>query len=201
MNGLALLLLLGSVVFLLQSCSSTGALRTLYVPPNVKPDTVGPNYLHNVSQVKYWDRISPANRATNFAWWDSSGTVREMADYYNKVIVISFFGTWSPPSDNQLLFLDSIYTQDTNAFVIAVAMREGVRGGKAVQKLDSFARARNIPYEVLVGSPDFGFTYGGIDVVPTTFVIDQEHRITATFEGFVTEDKLRAAITKAEASN
>ena len=185
--------------FALQSCSNS-SMRTLFIPPDVKPDTIGPNYLHNVSQIKYWDRISPANRATNFAWWDSTGTVHEMNSYYDKVVVLTFFSTWSMPSIDQLNMLDSIGARDTNLLVLATAMKEGVRGGAAVLRLDSFARAHHLPYEVLVGSPDFGFTYSGIDRVPTTFIIDRRRRIENTFEGFVAEPKLQAAIRSAEAA-
>lgn len=193
---LALACLAGLAV---QSCSSS-TMRTLFIPPNVRPDTLGPNFLHNVSQIKYWDRISPADRATNFAWWDSTGTVREMNSYYDKVVVLTFFSTWSLPSIDQLTMLDSISRSDTNLLVLATAMKEGVRGGAAVVRLDSFVQAHHLPYEVLVGSPDFGFTYSGIDRVPTTFVIDRNRRIENTFEGFVAKAKLEASIRSAEAA-
>ncbi|HET6399872.1 MAG TPA: TlpA disulfide reductase family protein [Candidatus Kapabacteria bacterium] len=183
---------------MLQSCNPNSVMRTLYLPPNVAPDTVGPDYLHTVSQIKYWDRITAADRATNFGWWDSAGKVHEMNEFYNKIVVLNFFGTWSPSSIQQLEVLDSIDGRDTNVLFLAVAMKEAVRGGKAVIRLDSFARARGVPYEVLVGSPDFGDTYGGIDVVPTSFVIDLRRKIAATFEGFATKEKLLDAIAKAE---
>ena len=191
--ALATLLLAG----VLQSCNPSGTMRTLFIPPNVAPDTLGPEYLHNVSQVKYWDRISPADRATNFAWWDAAGNVLEMNEFYDKIIVLNFFGTWSPPSIRQLDILDSV-ERDTNVLILAVAMKEKVRGGMAVRLLDSFARVHTIPYEILVGSPDFGDTYSGIDVVPTTFVIDLRRKISATFEGFAAEAKLLDAIAKAK---
>jgi thiol-disulfide isomerase/thioredoxin len=187
------------LVSCLQGCNSNGTMRTLYIPPNVQPDTIGPEYLHHVSQIKYWDRISAANRATNFAWWDANGVVHEMNEFYDKIIVLNFFGTWSAPSLSQMNILDSL-EQDTNVLVLAVAMKERVRGGMAVQLLDSFARAHRIPYELLTGSSDFSYTYGGIDVVPTTFVIDVRRKITATFEGFATKTKLLDAIASAKAA-
>ncbi len=197
----AVVLLLATVVGMasFQSCS-TSAMRTLYIPANVKPDTIGPNYLRTVSQIKYWDRISPADRATNFAWWNQTGAVREMNDYYNKVVVLTFFSTSFLPSVDQLDILDSLDAEDTNALIIAVAMKEVVRGGQAVLRIDSFVQSHDLPFEVLVGTPDFGFTYGGIDRVPTTFVIDRTRRISATFEGFVTEEKLHAATVSAESA-
>lgn len=191
--ALATVLLAG----ILQSCNPSSTMRTLFIPPNVAPDTLGPEYIHNVSQIKYWDRITAADRATNFGWWDSTGKVHEMNEFYDKIVVLNFFGTWSAPSVEQLDVLDSV-ERDTNVIVLAVAMKEKVRGGFAVRLLDSFARAHNIPYEIFVGSPDFGSTYSGIDVVPTTFVIDLRRKIAATFEGFATEAKLLDAIAKAK---
>jgi hypothetical protein len=161
-------------------------------------DTTGPHYLHNVSEIKYWDRISSANHATNFGWMDSIGKVHEMYAYYDKIIVLTFFSTSFPPSVNELASLDSARIADTNAMFIGVSMKEGVQNGKAVLLIDSFARAHNIPYQLLIGSPDFGFTYSGIDVVPTTFIITLKRKISATFEGYVPEATLLTAISEAE---
>jgi peroxiredoxin len=180
-----------------QSCSTS--VRTAFVPPAIVLDTTGPHYLHNVSEVKYWDRISSANRATNFGWYDSTGKVHEMYEFYDKVVVLSFFGTWSPAAVNELATLDSARSSgDTNVLYLGVSMKEGVLNGKAVRRIDSFARSQNIPFQLLIGSPDFGYTYSGIDVVPTTFVITLKRKISATFEGYVSEAKLLNAISEAE---
>ena len=181
----------------LQSCSTSNSLKKIFVPENVTIDSLVPKYLHNVSQIKYWDRISSANRATNFAWWDSTGQTHEMFEFWNRIVVLNFFSTWSAPAMQQLAVFDSIRA-DTNVLVLLVAMKEGVMGGKAVVRLDSIARARGITPEVLVGSRDFGFTYGGIDAVPTTFVLDYKRKTAAEFDGFVTKDSLLKAVNKAE---
>jgi hypothetical protein len=179
-----------------QSC--TTSLKNTFVPPNIVLDTTGPHYLHNVSEIKYWDRISSANHATNFGWMDSTGNVHEMYEFYDKIVVLSFFSAWSPPSINQLDALDSARALNPNVLFIGVAMKEGVQAGKAVLRVDSFARMRGIPFELLIGSPDFGYTYSGIDVVPTTFVITLKRKISTTFEGYVSEAKLLEAISEAE---
>jgi hypothetical protein len=177
-----------------QSCTTT----LKFVPPTIVLDTTGPHYLHNVSEIKYWDRISSANHATNFAWMDSTGKVHEMYEYYDKIVVLTFFSTWSPPSINELAALDSARITDTNALYIGVSMKEGVINGKAVVRIDSFARVRGIPIQLLIGSPDFGFTYSGIDVVPTTFIITLKRKISTTFEGYVPEATILGAISEAE---
>ena len=184
----------------LQSCTSSNMMKTVYIPQSGTPDTIGPNYLCTVSQIKYWDRITSADRATNFGWWDSTGQIVEMNTFYNKVIVLDFFSTWSPPSLDQLNQIDSARRAmpDTNVLYIGVTMREKATGGKAVVLIDSFARAHHLGYQILIGSRDFGFTYGGIDAVPTTFVITRKRRVAATFEGVVSTTKLLDAISKAE---
>ncbi|MDP4200744.1 MAG: TlpA disulfide reductase family protein [Bacteroidota bacterium] len=174
-------------------------MKTLFVPPVVAVDSNVPKYLHNVSQIKFWDRMSPANRATSFAWWDSTGQVHEMNEYYNKVVVLAFFGTWSSTSMAQLASIDTMLAaHDTNVLLIGVSMRERVLDGKAVILIDSFARARGIPYQILIGSRDFAFTYGGVDAVPTTFIISRKRKIAATLEGYTPAAILRREITNAE---
>src|SRR3954464_13440992 len=66
------------------SCGdSQKSLKKIFSPPDVVLDTTGPHYLHNVSEIKYWDRIGQANRATNFSWFDSTGKVHEMNEYFD----------------------------------------------------------------------------------------------------------------------
>jgi len=185
----------------LQSCAPNQTMKTItFVPPSVTQDTLGPKYLHNVSQIKYWDRIAAANRATNFGWWDSTGRVVEMNEFYNKVVVLTFFGTWSMPSLDQLyrIRLARLDNPDTNVLFIGVAMREPATDGAAVLRVDSFAHARHVDYQLLIGSRDFGFTYGGIDAVPTTFVIARSRKIIATFDGVISEGKLVDTVASAE---
>lgn len=174
-------------------------LKNPYIPEK-SIDSTGPNYLRNVSQIERWDRISTADRATGFAWWDSVGMVHELDEYWNKVVVLNFFGTWSAPCLSQLTVLHNLQSDqhDTNVIYIGVTQRESVTNGKAVVYIDSFAKANHITNQLLIGTRDFGFTYGGIDVVPTTFVINPRRRIVATFEGEVPASSLETAIAKAK---
>lgn len=192
--GILLALTLG----ILAGCQ-TYTLKNPYIPEKAA-DSTGPQYRHNVSQVKYWDRISTVEQATGFAWWDSTGATHELGEYWNKVVVLNFFGTWSPPCLSQLEVIRKLRADmnDTSVVYIGVTQREAVSAGRAVIYIDSFAQARSIPYQLLIGTRDFGFTYGGIDVVPTTFVINSRRKITATFEGEVPASALKAAIAKAK---
>jgi hypothetical protein len=189
-----------SALVITAGCQSGYTLKTPYVPTS-QADTTGPHYLHNVSQIKFYDRITTSNTATGFAWWDSTGKVRELNEFYDKVVVLTFFGTWSESSHRQLDEIDQSrsYGADTNVMYLAVSQKEGITGGRAVERIDSFARARKIDYQVLIGSRDFGFTYGGIDAVPTTFIITRKRRISDTYEGLVNSAALLAGIGKAEA--
>ena len=125
-----------------------------------------------------------------------------MNEYYNKVIVLNFFGTWSQASVDQLREIAKVRQQpDTNVVFLGVTQREKVLGGKAVIALDSFVKTYHIDYPVVIGSRDFGFCYGGIDVVPTTFLITRRRYISDQIEGYIAADALKAAIAKAEGRN
>lgn len=177
----------------------TYTLKNPYVPEK-SIDSTGPKYLQNVSQIQYWDRISTADQATGFAWWDSTGATHELSEYWNKVVVLNFFGSWSAPCASQIAELQKLRSQqhDSNVVYIGVTQREALAAGKAVAYIDSLAHARAIDYQLLIGTRDFGFTYGGIDVVPTTFVINSRRKIVSTFEGEVPASALAAAIAKAK---
>src|SRR6266540_2038598 len=133
-------------VMLFSACAeSKKTLKEIFLPASTGIDSNTPKYLHNVSQIKAWERMSQANRATNFSWWDSAGNVHEMYDYYDKVVVLTFFGTWSQASVTQLASIDTVIRSgDTNVMIIAASLREGVFNGKAVLYIDSFARVHDM---------------------------------------------------------
>ncbi len=138
--------------------------------------------------------------ATNFAWYDSLGKIHEMTrDYEGKVIVLTFFSTWSDLAVQQFPDLIKLHHElvDSNVIFMASSMKEGVQGSKLVMMLDTFVRAHNIDFQVLAGSLDFSWTYGGVSRVPTTFIVSHRGHVTATLEGKQTIAELKKEIWRA----
>jgi cytochrome c biogenesis protein CcmG/thiol:disulfide interchange protein DsbE len=73
--------------------------------------------------------------------------------------------------------------------IIGVSVDE--EGADAVQ---SFAKTARINYPVVMANPATMESYGPMDAIPTTFIIDREGRIYQTHRGMVTYDEIERAI-------
>jgi peroxiredoxin len=73
--------------------------------------------------------------------------------------------------------------------VIGVSVDED--GPAAVQ---SFAERARMNYPVVMADPDTLKSYGPIDAIPTTFIIDREGRVYQVHRGMLTYDNIESAI-------
>lgn len=60
-----------------------------------------------------------------------------------------------------------------------------------------FIKKHNINYPILIGSEEVYRQYGGINAIPTTFIIDKEGRIRNKHIGLVPKNVLVEEIKKA----
>ena len=57
-----------------------------------------------------------------------------------------------------------------------------------------FAAEKKINYRVVLGNDKTGDQYGGIEALPTTFIIDRDGRIAKTFVGLSDKKEFQDAI-------
>ena len=106
-------------------------------------------------------------------------TVR-LSDYKGKVVVLNFWATWCPPCREEIPDLVSLQKQYAarGVVVLGVSMDEG---GPA--KVARFAKKYGINYPVVMGDEKTSENFGGIQVLPTTFIIDREGNIVDGLQG------------------
>jgi thiol-disulfide isomerase/thioredoxin len=156
------------------------------------------NFSRSVSTIKFFDRVSSNNYATNFAWWDSTGTVHELRENYGKVILLNFWSTWCKPCVAERSVFDRLRAKYGDSLaVIGITLKESLNGANAVLPVQSFIDSIGIPYQQIVGTSELSYSYGGIDILPTTIVISPELKLVATLQGEQTAESLEKAIRKA----
>jgi thiol-disulfide isomerase/thioredoxin len=145
--------------------------------------------------------VSPAGAemAADFAWSDASGA-HKLSDYRGKVVLINFWGTWCPPCRRELPSLVKI-RQDLGSEkfeIIGINVGEQPRDGSSVeQHVAKFASANNIGWPLVIADESIVNAYGGIEVVPTTFIVDGSGKIVERIQGSRDEAGFRALIEKA----
>jgi cytochrome c biogenesis protein CcmG/thiol:disulfide interchange protein DsbE len=122
--------------------------------------------------------------APPFALKDAEGKTVSLEDYKGKVVLLNFWATWCGPCKIEIpWFMDFEQKYKDRGFaVVGVSMDE--EGWKVVKP---YLAEEKINYRVLLGNDSVGTLYGGVDSLPTTFVIDRDGRIAATHIGLVSK--------------
>jgi peroxiredoxin len=151
-------LALAAVLLVLPGCSSS--------PKTVRAASVKPG--------------KERKAAPDFALKDANGQTVRLADYRGKVVLLDFWATWCGPCKIEIPWFKEFEREnkDKGFAVIGVAMDD--EGWDVVKP---FAKDLEINYRLVAGNDAVTEQYGGIDALPTTFLIDRDGRIASIHVG------------------
>ncbi|MGH9584150.1 MAG: peroxiredoxin family protein [Bryobacteraceae bacterium] len=119
-------------------------------------------------------RVKDAKAAPNFTLTDAGGRHVSLSDFRGKVVVLNFWATWCGPCQIEIPWFVQFEQQfrSKGLEIVGVSMDED--GWPAVKP---FVRERHINYTILLGNESVAQLYGGLDALPTTFILDRKGRI------------------------
>jgi cytochrome c biogenesis protein CcmG/thiol:disulfide interchange protein DsbE len=129
--------------------------------------------------------LAARQAAPNFSLKDANGaTVTFPAEYKGKVVLLNFWATWCVPCKAEIPWFQEFEAKfkDRGFAVLGVSLDEE---GWGVVK--PYVAERKINYRMVIGSEEVSTIYGGIDSLPTTFMIDKEGKIAAIHTGLVSK--------------
>jgi cytochrome c biogenesis protein CcmG/thiol:disulfide interchange protein DsbE len=143
---------------LFQGCSTS--------PTTVKAASLKPN--------------SERHDAPDFALKDAEGKTVHLADYRGKVVLLDFWATWCDPCRLEIPWFIEMQrkNKDRGFEVLGVSMDD--EGWEVVKP---FMKNIGVNYRVLIGNDQTTEMYGGVDALPTTFLIDRQGKIAAVHIG------------------
>jgi len=129
--------------------------------------------------------------APDFELKDSDGRTVRLSDYRGKVVLLNFWATWCGPCRIEIpWFIEFERTLKDRGFaVLGVSLDEG--GWDVVKP---YLKQVGVNYRVLLGDDRVATLYGGVDSLPTTFLIDRQGRIAAVHVGLVSKKAYQQGI-------
>ena len=136
---------------------------------------------------------SKRNAAPAFTLKDSNGTTVSLADYKGKVVLLNFWATWCGPCKIEIPWFVEFEQQykDRGFAVLGVAMDE--EGWDIVRP---YITEKRVNYRILMGNDQVAQLYGGVESLPTTFLLDREGRIASTHIGLISKGDYKNEITQ-----
>lgn len=118
--------------------------------------------------------------APDFTLQDANGTPVKLTDYKGKVVLLNFWATWCGPCAMEIpWFMEFQQKYKSQGFeVLGVSMDD--EGWKVVKP---YVSEHRINYRVVLGNDSVSQLYGGVDSLPTSFLIDQQGRVAFVHVG------------------
>lgn len=143
----------------------------------------------------YKAKIDPASRdaAQYFELPNVDGEIISLNEFKGKVVILNFWASWSQPCRNAVpdfIQLKNEY-KDQPVEVIGISLDTDTK-----ENVPIFIEESGINYPVLYGTMSVARSYGDIQSIPTTFVLDKEGRIYSTYVGNLDKQVYKEDINK-----
>jgi peroxiredoxin len=118
--------------------------------------------------------------APDFALRDLDGTMRDLASFRGRVILLTFWATWCPPCRAEMLSMAGLYQTYKDYGFEVVAVSSDVQGAEVVQP---FVTQLHLSFTTLLDATGQVTRLYGVTSLPTTYLLDREGRLVTVAIG------------------
>lgn len=141
--------------------------------PTSRPVVVAKNSNAEAQNVPVLYFAKDPQAAPPFLVRDLSGKVVSTAALKGKVVLLNFWATWCGPCREEIPEMIKLQAQYEDSLEIIGASEDEA----PPQQVAKFAQKAGINYPVIMSSAQLEREYGGVDALPTTFVINADGRV------------------------
>jgi thiol-disulfide isomerase/thioredoxin len=131
--------------------------------------------------------------------WIQDGKEKKFSEFVKgKIVLLNFWGTWCPPCRREIPDLVEVANEGENKdfVVVGITLERDIENAETNVK--EFAKQKGIKYlNIIDKDQSIARAYGGINAVPTTFIIDKKGKIVETLVGARMKQDFIDAINRA----
>lgn len=138
--------------------------------------------------------VKSSNASTPAPSWeltDLAGKTVRSADLKGKVVILNFWATWCGPCRAEIPDFIALQKQYGSQGLVIVGASVDQAGPEVVKK---FVQQQGMNYPVAVADSKMQDAFGGIEAIPTTFVIDRQGNIVGRHVGLTPKEDFESEI-------
>ncbi len=120
-----------------------------------------------------------------------------LADYENRVLILDFWATWCPPCKREIPHFNELYEEygEEGLEILGVSVDQG--GPDVVRQYMESSDPDLVPdYPVVMVDRQTVQSYGPMQYIPTTYVIDRKGRVQRRFDGYQEKEVFEELVKK-----
>ncbi len=109
------------------------------------------------------------------------GSTLKSDQFAGKVVIVDFWATWCPPCREEIPGFVDLHRRYADKGLVVVGVALDRTGPSAIK---AFMEKFGMKYPVVIGDARTVEAFGGVEAIPTTFVIDRAGKIVGKHVGY-----------------
>lgn len=130
--------------------------------------------------------VKVGDKAPNFVLTDLDGNEVELEDYHGQGVFLNFWGTYCPPCEREMPFMENQYAiyKDKGVEILAVNV------GEPELTVKRFVQRHGLTFPILLDKGQQVLDLYGVMPLPTTFLINPQGKVTKIITGGMSESHI-----------
>jgi cytochrome c biogenesis protein CcmG/thiol:disulfide interchange protein DsbE len=133
-----------------------------------------------------WHEPAPA-----FSVKTLEGERLRLSDLRGEVVLVNFWATWCPPCRREMPAFQAAYERYRDRGFSVVGLSTDLGGRDAVR---AYVKQAGVTYPVALASEGVRLAYGGVSMLPQSFLVDREGKVRKIVRGAFEEEALRRSL-------